>query len=349
MKPKTKSNTPFNVVKPSAKRLAFLDRWLKERTLDLALRDSASVPISDNTAPIASLAPKDWNVQEGDIRLLGKDCLNVPDRPLIYVVVLNLYDDEGMALIAPFSPYGAPASAGEWQTPYTAAPLRVLELWNARTAPLFRIAHSWRCQVMDIDGLATAREILRHTISGEVMPAELRDQTGLPIFLENDPRLVYQQEEILLLAPLTAAAQAVVEAPAITQSLVSWLNAQPPALALAAGTAKETRAEVFWLDRRKKRKWSGTARMVDCTPDAQGWQIDWKLDDPPADLPPGLPVHVCVKSTRHWQVVRSTFTSTDKKNVYRVIAHLPESAATAGEAIAAGASVRLVISTPKDA
>jgi hypothetical protein len=351
MKPKKTSRAPFTLVKPSGKRLKFLDRWLKERSLDLALRNSTAAPkpAARPNAPAVPLAPKDWNVEKGDIRLLGKDCVDVPARPLIYVAVLDLYDDEGMALIAPFSPYAAPATAGEWQTPIAAEPLRVLELWNARSVPLFRIAQSWRCETMKTAELKAAQNILRHIISGEIMPAKLREQTGLPVFQENDPRLAYLEEEIQLLAPLTAAAHALTEEPTSSKTLVSWLSAQPPALALAAGTTKEARAEVYWLDQRNKPKWRGTARLVDCTPDSSGWQIDWQIEDPPADLPPGMPVSVCIKNGRRWQVVHSTFTSRDKKNGCWIVAELAESARPTGQNITDGAPVRLVIATPKDA
>ncbi|MFO7535400.1 MAG: hypothetical protein R6X19_06920 [Kiritimatiellia bacterium] len=351
MKAKKTSRAPFNLVKPSAKRLKFLDLWLKERSLDLALRDSnpPAKPATRPNTPKAPLAPKDWHVQKGDIRLLGKDCIDVPDRPLIYVAVLDVYDDDGMALVAPFSPYAAPATAGEWQTPLSAEPLRVLELWNARTVPLFRIAQSWLCQSLTKADLATAREILRHTISGEILPAKLREQTGLPVFQENDPRLAYLEEEIQLLAPLTAAAQALTESPAAPKPITSWLRTQPTALALAAATDKETRAEVYWLDQRNKPKWRGTASLVDCTPDSNGWQIDWLIENPPADLLPGLPVSVCIKHGRSWQVAHSTFTMHDKKNGCWIVAELAESARPTGQNIADGAPVRLVIVTPKDA
>lgn len=351
MKKQSLPPVPFKLARASDRRSAYLVRWMKERAFALSLKSPTPYPAlgkAPHKLP-CPIAPKDWHVQPGDIRLLGRDCLDVPNRPFIYVAVLSLQETDGLAQIAPFSPYGTPATAGEWQTPLKPEPLRVLQLWNTRTVPLFRLAQSWRTDTLTAYTLATAQTILKHIVSGARMPDSLREQTGLPIYEPADPRLAYVEEEIQLLAPLTAAARSILEAwPASENAAVAWLNAQAPALALAAGTPGEKRAEVVWLNRFGKKRWIGQARLDACTPDGKGWQIDWQIENPPSDLSPGLQVHIGVRKGRHWRIVCSAFLSRNKKNECWVLARLAEPAGTAGKEIAAGAAVRLVVATPRD-
>ena len=196
---------PF--VSPPEWQYARLKDWLFDRRLDETLR---KIPLPAQPEPVSDMPVKmdqglvrpydSRSPRVGEIRLLSSRVVPGSDRPL-YLAVLSVWG-KGMFLAAPFSPYAAPATPGEWLTGRTAGPLLVLSLWNARVIGRETLGQSWIAASLRAGEVKDALSVFRHATTGEALPARLVKQVGPPILVPHDPRSTYQQEQATLLASL---------------------------------------------------------------------------------------------------------------------------------------------------
>jgi hypothetical protein len=118
----------------------------------------------------------------------------------VYLALLKEWDAFSW-LCAPFSLFGAPCLPAELLTERDSGPLRVLQLWNARTIPDAVLEQSWFVDTLSRTEQADALEIFSAQYSGNY-PARLLGRTGPPIVVEHDPRIDYQRQAIAGLATL---------------------------------------------------------------------------------------------------------------------------------------------------
>ncbi len=210
-----KSPLPFNLASVSSQRVRFLSEWRRERRIDCTVQEMlAAGPNSRKPAPGTKRRTKpaqplqwrayDGKVVAGDVRLLAPEFITDLYRAA-YAAVLDVDHRQGIGLVATFSPYSNPATKDEWLTGIKSHPLRVLQLWNTLPVPFFALARSWCCCKLTKKELSTARELYRHAIAGTWPSAALREQVGLAIHDPGDDRLVYQEAEMALYAPLREA------------------------------------------------------------------------------------------------------------------------------------------------
>lgn len=199
---------PFTLNIVSDRRKHFLSEWSRERAIEKQLCATHVAPESTSeeqsdlfTVKVPKARAFDFNVKPGDVRLLSPGQIT-DERRLAYIAVLDLHDEDGFALVAPFSKYAYPAVKDEWLTGLDSTPLRVLQLWNATPMPRFLLAQSWRCCSLTDVELVTARDLYRHAIAGTWPEAGVREQTGLAIHDPSDERLAYQEEELAIYAPI---------------------------------------------------------------------------------------------------------------------------------------------------
>jgi hypothetical protein len=207
------SNGVPKLIEVSKTRRNYLRNWYNERIIDLALRKS---DVGDaDTSAVLPIKPASYTQlpkpNPGEIRLLGPGATTDEFR-LEYVAVLEVERDNGYALIAPFSPYEAPACKDEWLTGLAAHPLKVLQLWNAQPVTCKDLFRSWKTAELTRDELADARTLYRCAVSGRWAPFPLRERTGLAIHDTDDIRMTYQTEELALLSPLRERFHALVAA-----------------------------------------------------------------------------------------------------------------------------------------
>lgn len=206
----------IKLVEVSERRQEFLRSWYVERAINLDLRnlesqkdegDSGTPVVLDGMPQSSSRVASgnyDLAVRKGDVRLLRREATTDPYR-FAYVAVLELHYAEGVALVAPFSPYSSPATKGEWLTGFAATPLRVLQLWNVQSMPIFMLAMSWRCCGLTAEEVSNACEVYRHHNAGTWPQGDLRESIGLAVHNPDDPRVEYQEEELELYAPIRGA------------------------------------------------------------------------------------------------------------------------------------------------
>ncbi|MBU4460349.1 MAG: hypothetical protein KJ579_07270 [Verrucomicrobia bacterium] len=180
---------------PPDARLRILAGWLREWTLDRALRDAVCAAGAAGPAPAARVASISYTdvPAVADIRLLHPDASPSADRP-VHVALLGRAAS-GFWLAAPFSRFAHPASPGEWKTGRRAAALRVLCLWNVRWMPPGAVVRSWRAGRLTARERGSALRVLESWREGTPPDAHLRARTGLPVVHPGDPRRVYEDEE----------------------------------------------------------------------------------------------------------------------------------------------------------
>jgi hypothetical protein len=180
---------------PPDARLRILAEWLREWTLDRALREAVGTADAAGPAPAAravSISYADVPAV-ADIRLLHPDVSPSADRP-VHMALLDRAAS-GFWLAAPFGRFSNPASAGEWKTGRRTAALRVLCLWNARWMPPGAALRSWRAGRLTARERASALRVLQSWREGAPPDAHLLARTGLPVVHPDDPRRVYEDEE----------------------------------------------------------------------------------------------------------------------------------------------------------
>ena len=184
---------------------AKLAEWLAEREEDLALVEcgheedvidggDASLVGHDGSlvkAPFDSEPPG-----LGEVRLLSP--MLMPEEQMLpaCVMVIHVRPNGGGFVVAPFSRYPVPGTAGEFLTYSESMPLRVLCVWNAQLLPMGALAHSWLVGQADTETVSLARALYRHMSFGERPPPALIERMGPPVAFEEDPRSNYQREEI---------------------------------------------------------------------------------------------------------------------------------------------------------
>lgn len=176
-------------------RLRILAGWLREWTLDHALREAVRAPGAAGSAPAGRTAPISYAdvPAVADIRLLHPAVALSADRP-VHVALLDRAAS-GSWLAVPFSRFADPASTGEWKTGRRAAALRVLCLWNARWMPPGTVLRSWRAGRLTTRERRSALRVLECWREGRPPDARILARTGLPVVHPKDPRRVYEDEE----------------------------------------------------------------------------------------------------------------------------------------------------------
>ncbi|MBU1693648.1 MAG: hypothetical protein KJ726_06500 [Verrucomicrobia bacterium] len=165
-------------------------QWMREWTVDLALREEPeALSAEDRAVPEAEppgLAP-------GQVRLLFPLSGGSRSR-LCYLAVLQEVRP-GYFLAAPFGRFSTPATPGEWRSPRTEPPLRIVCLWNARVMPGALLSQSWLVDELTDGEQAHARSVYEACKGRRPVPAELAAVVGPPLCHPLDPRHDYMDEE----------------------------------------------------------------------------------------------------------------------------------------------------------
>ncbi len=191
-----KRNQAAPAAGPSDPRIRMLAEWLREWTLDRALRGEPEAPPVACTGRRAPIGYADVPAVN-DIRLLHPDVAPSAVRP-IHVALLDRAPS-GAWLAAPFSRFANPASEGEWMTGRRGAALRVLCLWNARWMPAATVLRSWRAGWLTGRERAGALRALEFWRNGTSPGRAVLAKTGLPVIHPDDPRRAYEDEEARLM------------------------------------------------------------------------------------------------------------------------------------------------------
>jgi len=161
----------------------------------------------DAEASSKLVRPFDRPIAVGQVRLLSPELTPDTDRP-VFVAVFGDWD-EGEVLMAPFSPFSVPATAGEWLTGRTTPVLRVLEIWNARSVPDAALEKSWLVDDFADAECKTAWHIFEHEALGKALAVDLEQQVGPPLVHPDDPRRQYLDEEFARLAKFQSIAEGI--------------------------------------------------------------------------------------------------------------------------------------------
>lgn len=314
---------PFTLNIVSDRRKHFLSEWSRERAIEKQLCATHVAPESTSeeqsdlfTGKVPKARAFDFNVKPGDVRLLSPGQIT-DERRLAYIAVLDLHDEDGFALVAPFSKYAYPAVKDEWLTGLDSTPLRVLQLWNATPMPRFLLAQSWRCCSLTDVELVTARDLYRHAIAGTWPEAGVREQTGLAIHDPSDERLAYQEEELAIYAPIKGTLYRLLNQMENTPTAYfkdGTLKFKSfsktfflPALTLATAQDGESLAQVTFLCKDGSTQ-QLVARQISHDSSGTEWESRWAVEQWVSPLP-GLPVFAySLKSSRESSPIRTTFT-----------------------------------------
>lgn len=180
----------IKAVVPETERARQLRQWLRDRSVDLALLDD-----SEDAEPAVAGTPLEAGppVAAGQVRLMHPQAEATSAR-LCYLAVLR-EARPGLFLAAPFARFPVPALPGEWRTPRSESPLRVLCLWNARLLPAASLERSWFVDEMPEIEVSEALAVFDALKGGAAMAAGASSRTGPPVIHPLDPRHEYQDEE----------------------------------------------------------------------------------------------------------------------------------------------------------
>lgn len=140
-------------------------------------------------------------IEAGQVRLLSRYVIGDTEYP-VHVLVMGPWDTQW--LVAPFSRFPAPATSGEWITGIDDPDLHTLCLWNARTCPEEALDCSWLSGSVDASILEDAWTVFRHTMTGEPLSEAMEERLGMPLMDAIDPRNIWQDDQALLLEPLSS-------------------------------------------------------------------------------------------------------------------------------------------------
>lgn len=189
-----------------------LSRWLAEWKEEVKIdRMIGELPDSELTreleclGDLAQTTDGIFRTRPGTIVLLSPELTPSADFP-VYMALLRDWDNESI-LCAPYSRFSEPATPGELLTGRKEAPLRVLQVWNARTVPASVLVQSWFVDSLSETEMNEAWAVFRSTISGQI-PERLTERLGPPVIHPEDPRIRYQEGEIQLLAKLQEESRA---------------------------------------------------------------------------------------------------------------------------------------------
>lgn len=202
-----KSSLLARILTNSPSEAEALDHWLFEREVDKALDANTGAPLPftiDAGRLTEAAAPHDRVVKAGQIRILSPGLFSGNDA-LPYVAVLDRWLDD-MWLVAPFSPYSAPATDTEMATGIPLAGQGVLQCWNARTAHDAIVRRSYAMGELDEKVRQDALALFRYAMTRTEFPAGFSAEVGAPIRAKADPRREYLAESVARYQPLTEAA-----------------------------------------------------------------------------------------------------------------------------------------------
>ena len=201
-------NTQLSIC--SETRRAFSRAFLNTYLLDCELRDAPDDEADrsfETSREITLSAPRPFtgNLKEGQIRLLSQT------DEITYAVLLRRWDDHSF-LIAPYSQFSDPATDRELKTNQDGgAGLRVLQIWNIRTAMDETLKKSWLIGNLNPQDLQDAWRIWEWSLGGAPLESRILERTGVPVYREDDPRLRYQQESLANFAAFDAEDEAFLE------------------------------------------------------------------------------------------------------------------------------------------
>ena len=182
-------------ISPARKELS--KAFLRELLMDNSLRTVSGFKESENlrlpgcVSLPAAFPVSQEPVERGQIRLLSQ--LSFPT----YVAVLDKWNGDGF-LVAPFSRFGQPATDEEFKTAYDGgAFMRVLQIWNARSAMEMTLRRSWLVGTLPKQDIDDALLLWKWSV-GDIaeLPARIAERTGVPIYRTDDPRLDYRREAL---------------------------------------------------------------------------------------------------------------------------------------------------------
>lgn len=253
---------------PNREKLAL---WFGIRDADLSLRRSrvaGEVPekeaIGDSgsslhvvASPVVDPVPiseYDFDVSVGEIRLLAPRLCPLAERP-IYVAVFREWED-GMIILAPYSPYSIAATRTELEFRDRMHPLRVVCPWNSLTVHPFSLSESWKIDVLSPDEMKDIWHVFRHSATGHSLPEYLNSRIGCPIRRPHDPRIAYQDEEagtLQLLAAINRPQELSEDAPElgkcipITEIPLNSFHTQALPLAALTRSPESSKGEEFQI------------------------------------------------------------------------------------------------------
>jgi hypothetical protein len=188
---------------PSAVQLDYLSRWLLERELEQKMGETPmpGEEAEDTDLDLASfpdlLRSYDATIQPGQIRLFAPAAHSGLDGLLYFSVLKDWEENEW--LIAPFSRYSSPVLPGELLLQREDTHLQTLCLWNARTMQKEQVEKSWIDSSLGTKELEESLAVFRSQLTGHELPDALKERIGSHIVRPDDPRIEYQNEEVLRL------------------------------------------------------------------------------------------------------------------------------------------------------
>jgi len=203
----------------------------------------------------------DRGAKAGEIRLLSSSLTPTAHRPLYVAVIRDWEDSEESGcwkLIAPFGPYGEPATRSELSFSERQPALQVLCLWNTHSVPVELLDRSWLVDRMTKAEMNDAWSVFRHSIAGIPLSSDLLERVGSPIRDLQDARHEYQHEEIAYMSRVAKLAMEAASAEEVTDdqeetgtviltSVWEAYNAQKELMA-AATTAESLVCDEFAVD-----------------------------------------------------------------------------------------------------
>ncbi|MBR4903017.1 MAG: hypothetical protein IKZ46_18905, partial [Victivallales bacterium] len=114
------------------------DKWFYEREMESFRPELSEPSVERGDVDLKKLerirGDYDGNIAVGQVRILSKRFTETPDV-VPFVVVLEKWEDRGgdddMWLVAPFSPYSAPATSGEMASGAKFLWREVIQAWNS--------------------------------------------------------------------------------------------------------------------------------------------------------------------------------------------------------------------------
>lgn len=189
---------------------ALYRQWYHEYRLAQRLDDIGEPAVKDADAAghdafrrrTAASSPFSGPLLAGEIRILSSQLIDNPDM-VPYFAVISPWEDD-FWLIMPFSRFSVPATAGEIATGMQFSPLRVLQVWNARTAQACLLAKSWSLNETLPENIRQASDdLFRHLLGGRALPTGFAPQRGPALRNPLDIRHNYLAEESAQFAVLT--------------------------------------------------------------------------------------------------------------------------------------------------
>lgn len=184
----------------------WLEAWDIHKGLGQETQDDDMAPASPEPAhtkleiaPFADTLPK-----VGEIRMLAGSLTPESDTP-VFVALIG--GEEGGLWATPYSRFGAPAFLSELATGWEEEDLAALCIWNSVFLSPESLKSSWLVDTLSPAECEDAMASLQSFLSGEPLPERLRHRVGAPILYPDDPRLLYQEEEILRCAGLRGLAE----------------------------------------------------------------------------------------------------------------------------------------------